>query len=163
MDVFDDALAPPAYQAVKPIANLLFTLTGVCWVSHYIIMIHKSFQDQSYAMGIMPLCCDFGWELVYVLVYPPPNTVELGVNITSLAVDFAVIYAAVRFSANEWTHTPLVRDNLHWIFLVGIVGFTTGPSGTRSTDRPTSSLHLGSSFLPGSDKSRGYLPASLPR
>lgn len=43
-----------------------------------------------------------------------------------LAVDFAVIYAAILFSANVWTHIPLVIDNIHWIFLIGIVSFTTG-------------------------------------
>lgn len=126
MDGFGDANAPPAYHAVKPIADFLILLMGVGWVINYAGMVHKSFQDRTYGMGIMPLCCNIAWEVVYGLIYPSPSTLEQGVFLAGLTINFAIIYAAIRFSPNEWTHAPLVRDNLHWIFLVGILGFITG-------------------------------------
>ncbi|PKX90479.1 uncharacterized protein P174DRAFT_497465 [Aspergillus novofumigatus IBT 16806] len=126
MDGFGDANAPPNYQAVKPIADFFVVLMGAGWAINYFAMVHKSFQDQSYAMAIMPLCCNMAWEVVYGLIYPSPNPLEMGLFLIAVAIDFAVIYAAIRFSPNEWTHAPLVRDNLPWIFLFGIVGFITG-------------------------------------
>jgi paspaline synthase len=126
MDGFGDANAPPAYQAVKPTVDVGILLMGVGWAINYTGMLHKSFQDRTYGMAIMPLCSNIAWEVVYGLIYPSPNPIEQGVFLVGLFIDFAIIYAAIRFSPNEWTHAPLVRDNLLWIFLFGIVGFTTG-------------------------------------
>jgi paspaline synthase len=65
MDGFGDANAPPAYQAVKPTVDVLLLLMGVGWTINYTGMLHKSFQDRTYGMAIMPLCSNIAWEVVY--------------------------------------------------------------------------------------------------
>ncbi|KAL3434222.1 hypothetical protein BDV09DRAFT_186019 [Aspergillus tetrazonus] len=126
MDGFDVSQAPPEYHAVKPIADLFILGMGLGWVINYIGMVYRSFQEKTYGMAIIPLCCNIAWEIVYAVIYPSQNVAERGVSLAGLLINFAVIYAAIRFSPNEWAHAPLVRDNLPWIFLVGIFGCLTG-------------------------------------
>nr|WGJ63583.1 terpene cyclase [Aspergillus striatus] len=126
MDGFDVSQAPPEYHAVKPIADLFILGMGLGWVINYIGMVYRSFQEKTYGMAIIPLCCNIAWEIVYAVIYPSQSVAERGVFLAGLLINFAIIYAAIRFSPNEWAHAPLVRDNLPWIFLVGISGCLTG-------------------------------------
>ncbi|EAW20758.1 uncharacterized protein NFIA_112830 [Aspergillus fischeri NRRL 181] len=51
------------------------TVTSVgmclCWLVSYAAMIRKSFQDRSYCMPLMPLCCDLAHEFVFSVICPP--------------------------------------------------------------------------------------------
>jgi paspaline synthase len=96
---------------------------GMCvgWLANYIAMIHKSFQDRTYGMALMPLCCNIACEFVYGLIYPPDITIWPYIFASWLALNFMVIYAAIKFAPNEWSHAPLVKQNLPWIFAVSIV------------------------------------------
>src|SRR4029077_9338738 len=49
-----------------------------------------------------------------------------GVFVSGLAINFGVIYTAIKFAPNEWTHSPLVMRNLPLIFALVIVGFLAG-------------------------------------
>lgn len=126
MDGFDVSQAPQEYQDIKPIADLLVLGMGIGWVVNYIGMVYISFKERTYAMSIMPLCCNIAWEVVYCLIYPSKSRLELGVTIAGLVINFMVIYTAITYSAREWSHAPLVERNMPWIFLVGVIGFTTG-------------------------------------
>ncbi|KAF4212565.1 hypothetical protein CNMCM8980_000766 [Aspergillus fumigatiaffinis] len=126
MDGFDVSKAPPEYRAVEPIANLFVLGMGVGWLINYVGMVYKSFKDKTYGMAIMPLCCNIAWEVVYGIIYPSKSWVEQGVFLTGLSINFGVMYAAVRFAPNEWTHAPLVMHNLPLIFAIGMFGFLTG-------------------------------------
>lgn len=97
---------------------------GICagWLANYIAMIHKSFQDRTYGMPLMPLCCNIACEFVYGIIYPPGIPVWPYIFGGWLTLNFAVVYAAIRFAPNEWEHAPLVKRNISWIFAVSIAG-----------------------------------------
>ncbi|PYI16276.1 hypothetical protein BO99DRAFT_445585 [Aspergillus violaceofuscus CBS 115571] len=126
MDGFDVTKAPEAYRAVKPIADLFVLGMGLGWTVNYIGMVHVSFRDKTYAMAIIPLCANIAWEAVFGLIYPSKSLLEQGVFLVGLAVNFAIIYAAIKHAPNEWDHALLVQRNLPLIFLIGIIVFLTG-------------------------------------
>lgn len=126
MDGFDVSQAPLEYREVEWIANIFVLGMGIGWLINYVGMVYKSFNDQTYGMSLMPLCCNIAWEVVYGLIHPSQSWAERGVFLSGLAINFGVMYAAIKFSPNEWTHAPLVQRNLPLIFAVGIVGWVTG-------------------------------------
>nr|WGJ63576.1 terpene cyclase [Aspergillus striatus] len=126
MDGYDVSQAPPEYHAVKPLVDSLILGMGLGWMINYLGMVYQSFREETYGMAIIPLCCNIAWEIVYAVIYPSKDSHERGVFFGGLIINLAIIYAAIRFSPNEWAHAPLVRDNLRWIFLVGILVFLTG-------------------------------------
>ncbi|KAL4901496.1 hypothetical protein BDW74DRAFT_83923 [Aspergillus multicolor] len=126
MDGFDVSQAPPEYHAIKRLADLLTLGTGLGWLINYAGMVYISFRDQTYAMAIIPLCSNIAWEIVYSVVYPSKYAIEHAVFLAGLAINFAIIYAAVRFAPHEWSHAPLVRDNMPAIFTLGILGCLSG-------------------------------------
>ncbi|KAB8229866.1 uncharacterized protein BDW43DRAFT_302821 [Aspergillus alliaceus] len=126
MDGFDTSSAPAEYQDIAWMAHGLIFGMGIGWVINYVGMVYKSFQDRTYGMAIMPLCSNIAWEVVYGLIYPSKTLVEQAVILSGLAINLAVMYAAIKFAPNEWVHAPLVMRNLPLIFLLGIIGSITG-------------------------------------
>ncbi|GFF72228.1 hypothetical protein IFM61392_02637 [Aspergillus lentulus] len=101
-------------------------IIGVCvgWLTNYLGMIHKSFQDESYGMPLVALSCNIAYEMVYV-VYPIDAPVWPIVFILWLALNLVVCYTTLRFAPKEWAHAPLVQRNLLWIFVVSIACWMT--------------------------------------
>lgn len=95
----------------------------VCWLANYVAVIHKSFQDRTYGMPLMPLCCNIAYEFVYGVIYPPDIPNWPYIFASWLTLNFIVVYAATKFAPNEWAHAPLVKRNLPWIFAVSIAGW----------------------------------------
>ncbi|PYH75095.1 AtmB protein [Aspergillus vadensis CBS 113365] len=126
MDGFDATQAPAAYRDVEPIVNILTLGMALGWLTNYAAMIHISFKEKTYAMGIMPLCCNIAWEFSYGVIYPPKNRLELIVTVIALIVNVAIMYSAIRHSPNDWSHAPLVQRNIRCIFAVCTFGFLTG-------------------------------------
>ncbi|KAM4067155.1 terpene cyclase atmB [Hirsutella rhossiliensis] len=100
MNVADLSRAPPEYHDVAWIADTCKLLMGVGWTTNYVGMIYKSLRDQTYGMALMPLCCNFAWELTYALIYPFGSDLE-----------------------KEWAHAPLVQRNIPIIFIVCVAGW----------------------------------------
>ncbi|GAD99481.1 integral membrane protein [Paecilomyces variotii No. 5] len=126
MDRFDSSKAPPEYRKVEWLSNLFIAGMGIGWVINYVGMIYQSFRDKTYSMAILPLCCNIAWEFVFGLIYPSENSVEHCTFLAGLTVNFAIIYAAVRFAPNEWPHSPLVMKNMALIFFFGISACVAG-------------------------------------
>lgn len=123
MDWFDGSSAPAEYQAVAWIADLAQLGQGLGWAINYATMAHRSYQESTYGMSILPLCCNFAWELVYTFIYPPHNPVEK-FNITLyLILNVFIMSFAVRFAPREWSHAPMVQRNIPLIFLFGTIAF----------------------------------------
>jgi paspaline synthase len=137
MDGFDVSQAPPEYREVEWIANIFVLGMGLGWMINYVGMVYKSFKDRTYGMSLMPLCCNIAWEVVYSLIYPSQSWIERGVFLSGLAINFGIMYSAIKFSPNEWTHAPLVMRNLPLIFVVGIVGWMTGHLALAAEIGPT--------------------------
>ncbi|KAJ5267343.1 hypothetical protein N7478_010736 [Penicillium angulare] len=102
--------------------SLTILSIGMCvgWLANYIAMIRKSFQDRTYGMALMPLCCNIACEFVYGVIYPPDIPIWPYIFASWLALNFLVVYAAMKFAPNEWSHAPLVEQNLPCIFAVSI-------------------------------------------
>lgn len=126
MDGFDVTQAPAEYLQVKPIADLFVAGMGIGWIINYVGMVYISFRDKTYGMAIMPLCCNIAWEIVYGIIHPSKSWLEQGVFLAGLTINFAVMYAAIKFAPNEWTHSPIVMNNLPLFFVLGVSVFIAG-------------------------------------
>lgn len=83
----------------------------LCWLATYAGMVRKSFQDRSYSMPLMPLCCDIAFEFVFSVLYPPTEAPILQYVFGSwMAGSVMVVFATIRFMPNEWKHAPLVQE-----------------------------------------------------
>ncbi|KAI1082130.1 hypothetical protein F5B20DRAFT_587788 [Whalleya microplaca] len=117
MDGFSNALPPPAYQEVRWLADTFVVMMGVGWMINYVGMIWHSRKGDTYSMALIPLCNNIGWELVYTLVYPSSNNVELLVFAIGATLNIFIMAAAARAARSEWSHSPLVRDHALFILL----------------------------------------------
>nr|AGN73002.1 IdtB-like protein [Epichloe aotearoae] len=122
MDGFSSDLEPPSsYQDVQWLADMLVAFMGVGWLINYVGMIWHSYKGETYSMGIIPLCCNIGWELVYTLVYPSRNKVEVAVFAAGVTLNVFIMVAASRAAKTEWSHSPLVANHTSLIFFCGTV------------------------------------------
>ncbi|KAI9152363.1 Terpene cyclase atmB [Paramyrothecium foliicola] len=119
------SVAPSEFLEVAWIAQTCKLLMGIGWTTNYIGMIYKSLKDQTYSMALMPLCCNFAWELTYALIYPFNSNLEMWVHYTGLALNCGVMYTAIKNAPREWQHSPLVQRNLPFIFVICIAGWTS--------------------------------------
>ncbi|KAH7151408.1 integral membrane protein [Fusarium sp. MPI-SDFR-AT-0072] len=126
MDVADLSRAPPEYKDVAWIADTCKLLMGIGWTTNYVGMIYKSLKDETYAMALMALCCNFAWELTYALIYPFGSDLEMYVHFSGLMLNCGVMYTAVKNAHREWGHAPLVLRNLPLIFIICVAGFMSG-------------------------------------
>lgn len=126
MDVADISRAPPEYHDVAWIADTCKLLMGIGWTTNYVGMVYKSLKDETYAMALMALCCNFAWELTYALIYPFGSNLEMYVHFSGLMLNCGVMYTAVKNAHREWTHAPLVQRNLPLIFIICVAGFMSG-------------------------------------
>jgi paspaline synthase len=96
----------------------------VCWVASYIGMVYKSFQDRTYCMPLMPLCCDLAFEFIFSVISPPKEDPILQYVFASwLACSVVVVFATMKFAPNEWKHAPLIQQNIFWIFTISIISW----------------------------------------
>ncbi|RDA95788.1 hypothetical protein CP533_5179 [Ophiocordyceps camponoti-saundersi (nom. inval.)] len=123
MNVVHHSQAPPEYQHVAWIADTCKLLMGLGWTVNYIGMIRKSLQDETYAMSLMALCCNFAWEVTYAVIYPFGSRLEKSVHYSGLLLNCGVMYTAVKNAPREWTHAPLVQRNVRLIFVVCVAGW----------------------------------------
>ncbi|RDA88603.1 hypothetical protein CP532_5871 [Ophiocordyceps camponoti-leonardi (nom. inval.)] len=125
MNVVHPSQAPPEYQRVAWMADTCKLLMGIGWTANYIGMIYKSLRDDTYAMSLMALCCNFAWEVTYAIIYPFGSHLEKTVHYTGLLLNCGVMYTAVKNAPAEWTHAPLVRRHVRLIFVVCVAGWTS--------------------------------------
>lgn len=125
MNAADISRAPPGYLEVAWIADTCKLLMGLGWTTNYAGMIYKSLKDRTYGMALMPLCCNFAWELTYAVIYPFGSRQDKFTHYFGLMLNCGVMYTAVKNAEREWTHAPLVRRNLPFIFIICIAAWTT--------------------------------------
>lgn len=117
---------PPEYLEVQWVADTLVSLMGVGWIINYGAMIWHSYQGKTYSMAILPLCNNIAWELVYTLVYPSTNFVELVVFLGGVALNVVIMIAAARAAKTEWRHCPLVANHTISILVITTIVCFTG-------------------------------------
>ncbi|KJZ73006.1 hypothetical protein HIM_07578 [Hirsutella minnesotensis 3608] len=119
MDGFTTLQPPAAYQDFAWLADILVGAMGVGWLINYAGMIWHSYKGETYSMAIIPLCNNIGWELVYTLVYPSRNKVEVAVFVAGVTLNVMIMIAAARAAKTEWNHSPLVANHTTLIFFGG--------------------------------------------
>jgi paspaline synthase len=114
-------------QAIQDSLALNLLGMGMCtfWVAHYIGMVYKSFEDHTYSMSLMPLCCNIACEFVYGVIHPVDVSIYSYIFAGWFVLDCMVAFATLKFAPNEWKNVPLVHNNLNWIFAVSIAGWVT--------------------------------------
>nr|AFO69305.1 IdtB [Aciculosporium take] len=109
---------PPAFKEVKWLADTFVAGMGIGWLVNYCLMVRHSGKGEPNCMALIPLCWNVSWEIMYTIIYPSGNKVELTVLSMGLAANVFVMAAAVRSTRIEWRHSPLVADNAGIIYLV---------------------------------------------
>ncbi|GFF94581.1 hypothetical protein IFM61392_09387 [Aspergillus lentulus] len=122
-DWFGGSSAPAGYQALVWIADLTQLGQGLCWAINYALMAYKSYQESTYAMSIIQLCCNFAWELVYTFIYSSRNPLGKFNICLYLFFNVFIMSFAVTFAPWEWGHAPMVQLNVGGIFLLGTIAF----------------------------------------
>ncbi|KAJ5425432.1 fumitremorgin C monooxygenase [Penicillium sp. CMV-2018d] len=143
MDWFDASSAPEEYQAVAWIADAASLIQGIGWSMHYLGLAYTSYQQRTYSASLLPLCCNFAWEFVYAIIYPPSNPIQRTVVTTWLVLNIFVVYFAIRFAQNEWIHAPLVQRHMALLIAVSIVGFASGHLALAATVGPGRAANWG--------------------
>lgn len=126
MDPYDALSSPLSSETAEVVAKILRMLCSLSWNTCYVAMLYRSFKDKTYSNAIIPLCNNFAWEIVYGIFYSPPLFFVRLQSLCWLFLNFGIIYAAIKFSHNEWKHAPFVERNLTLIFVVGIIGCIAG-------------------------------------
>jgi paspaline synthase len=106
------------------LVDILGFASGIGWILNYILMAYTSFRDETYSMSILPLCCNIAWEFVYGVLYPSSRFVRRPVILSWLVLNCLVMFAAVKYSPNDWAHAPLVQRHLPLLFGMGIIACT---------------------------------------
>ncbi|KAL3471465.1 hypothetical protein BJX99DRAFT_263217 [Aspergillus californicus] len=128
--------APKEYQQVIWAVQLCQALQTLLWAIHYVEMVRISFKQKTYAMSLFGLSCNIAWEFVYAVIHPSQDFGDRVTLCIYLTLNLFVVSAAIRFSADEWSHAPLVQRNLPLVFLVSILFFISAHLAIASAVGP---------------------------
>ncbi|PYI11326.1 hypothetical protein BO78DRAFT_446280 [Aspergillus sclerotiicarbonarius CBS 121057] len=126
MDGFDHSTAPSEYHELRWLVNISVIGMAVGWVAHYVEMAYTSSKDKTYCMTIAGHCVNFAWEFIYCMIYPAKGVAERLAFLLGLVLDLGVVYTAVKNAPNEWSHSPIVRDNMPLVFTAMTLAFLSG-------------------------------------
>ncbi|GFF78895.1 integral membrane protein [Aspergillus udagawae] len=126
MDPWTALSSPLTSQTVEYVANTLRIMCAISWNISYMSMTYYSFRDKTYGNALIPLCNNIAWEFVYSFIHCPKLTFVRIENTGWFLLNIGVMYAAIKYSENEWKHAPLVQRNLPFIFAMGISAMIAG-------------------------------------
>ncbi|KAJ6033885.1 uncharacterized protein N7446_007818 [Penicillium canescens] len=119
MESLDFTKAPPEFQEVKYLSDILLVTLASGWLVCYFATIRTAFCSRACWMPLLPLSCNVAWELVFITLYPPPGSPILGFW---LLVNLGVIYSALRFAPSKASHLAVEKHYLPVLFVLA-VGF----------------------------------------
>jgi hypothetical protein len=82
----------------------------------YVLMTRQSIRDRTYAMPLFVLAFNFAWEMVFAL-FVAIEAREKAMFTIWMIIDLGLVYALVKYGANEWKHAPAVARNIGKIFV----------------------------------------------
>lgn len=82
---------------------------GLLWVVTYMLVIRIGFRQRTYAIPMLAVALNLGWEIVYGLLYPPESTAFRLVHATWLALDLVILYQLLRFGRENQTYPLIAR------------------------------------------------------
>ena len=89
--------------------NVVLLLSGgICWLSAYLLIIHRSFKDKSYGMPFTGLALNITWEFLYGFIFVPVTlSLQTWVNRCWFLFDILILIAYFRFGKEEWKNKSL--------------------------------------------------------
>jgi hypothetical protein len=112
-----DVLPPHVDPSIRTVNDVLLGTGGIGYTICYILMTQQSIRDHTYAMPLFSLAFNFAWEIVFAL-FVVVETQEKAIFAIWMLIDLGLVYAVVKYGANEWRHAPVVGRNIGKIFVV---------------------------------------------
>ncbi len=75
--------------------------SGVFWTITYILIIRRSFQDQTYGMPLAALCTNITWEGIFAFVHPHDGVQRI-IDIIWFGFDLVILYQLLRYGRREF-------------------------------------------------------------
>ncbi|MEM0993088.1 MAG: hypothetical protein AAGI49_08620 [Bacteroidota bacterium] len=81
------------------LGSLLLMLGGLCWMAVYVFSILVGFREKSYAIPMMALVLNFGWEFTYGFLIHNPSAPAYQVTINQIwsLIDVGIIVSYLRY------------------------------------------------------------------
>lgn len=105
---------PSSYHAI---CTLLLGTGGIGYTITYFLMTRQSLHDRTYAMPLLSLAFNFGWEIIFSL-YVAESFQEKTIFTIWMLLDLGLVYGVVKYGKNEWTHAPIVGRHIGKILCV---------------------------------------------
>lgn len=104
---------------------LLELLCGVFWIITYIMIILKSFKDNTYGMPIFALVLNLAWEFTFSFIYPPENFLLARIIFTIwLILDFVILYTVLIYGYNYVKCKNIINKKLFNITIFILIIFS---------------------------------------
>lgn len=118
--VRSDILPPYVDPSLAVVNDVFLSIGALGYTICYILMIRQSIRDRTYAMPLFSLAFNFAWEMVFAL-FVAVETREKAMFTIWMIIDLGLVYALVKYGANEWKHAPTVGRNIGKIFAAMLV------------------------------------------
>ncbi|OOQ86835.1 hypothetical protein PEBR_19794 [Penicillium brasilianum] len=128
---------------ILAISEVLKVVAAVGWSVNYIGMVHRAWKDQIPSIGILPLCCDIGWEFVYAWMFPDFSSHWQGVVRVWFFLHSAVLLVTLKVSPNDWANTPLAHRHIVFIYIFVTIVFGAGQYALAAEIGPALGFHWG--------------------
>lgn len=115
-----DVLPPHVDPAIRTFNDVFLGIGGLGYTICYILMTRQSIRDRTYAMPLFPLAMNFAWELVFAL-FVAVEVREQTIFTIWMLIDIGLVYALVKYGANEWKHAPAIGRHIGKLFVVMMV------------------------------------------
>ncbi|WP_373601128.1 transmembrane-type terpene cyclase [Paraclostridium bifermentans] len=104
---------------------LLELLCGVFWIITYIMIILKSFKDNTYGMPIVALVLNLAWEFTFSFIYPPENFLLAKVIfMTWLTLDFVILYTVLRYGYRDIYCKNIINKQIYIVSILILISFS---------------------------------------
>ncbi|KAH7068018.1 tyrosyl-DNA phosphodiesterase-domain-containing protein [Paraphoma chrysanthemicola] len=110
-------LPPHVDPSLRDVNDLFLGIGGIGYTICYVLMTRKSIQDCTYAMPLFSLAFNFAWEIIFAL-FVAVETREVTMFTIWMLIDLGLVYAVLKYGANEWKTAPLVGENIGKLFAI---------------------------------------------
>jgi hypothetical protein len=93
-------------------------ICGVFWVAAYLLVIKKSFQDETYGIPLPALGLNFSWEFIFTFIIPH-GAPYIYTNLLVLPLDTVILLQTLQFGYNEFPR--LSKRNFYLMFISTLI------------------------------------------
>jgi hypothetical protein len=109
--------APTLTTEWLSLANMLALLSGICWLSVYVVALREGFKRQSYLIPLEALALNVVWEFIFGWIWSPADPLLNGqawVNALWFFLDVGIVYTAFKWASKDF---PVDADRIQAYFL----------------------------------------------